>query len=274
MSEASLVSYLQRWELVADGDAITTHSSRLLPVRRDGQAAMLKLPSTPDERAGAALMPWWEGNGAARVLEHDEQGALLLERAEDPEELTRVARLDDDAATRVLCSVAAVLHAPRRRPPPSTLVPLSRWFEPLFPAARRLGGVLKDAAAAAEKLLSTPRDVVVLHGDLHHGNVMRFGERGWLAIDPKGLLGERGFDFANIFCNPLEAFAAAPERLAHRSWVVAEAAGLERERLLHWVLAYTGLSAAWYLEEDGEELAVLRVGEAALREIRDLDSDG
>jgi streptomycin 6-kinase len=52
-------------------------------------------------------------------------------------------------------------------------------------------------------LLAEPREVGVLHGDLHHGNVLDFGVRGWLAIDPKGLLGERGFDFANIFTNPI-----------------------------------------------------------------------
>jgi streptomycin 6-kinase len=36
-------------------------------------------------------------------------------------------------------------------------------------------------------------------------DVPDFGARGWLAIDPKGLYGERGFDYANIFCNPVRA---------------------------------------------------------------------
>ena len=92
---------------------------------------------------------------------------------------------------------------------------------------------------------------MVLHGDIHHGNILDFGERGWLAIDPKGLSGERGFDYANLFCNPDPETAAAPGRLARRAAIVADAAGLERERLLRWILAYAGLSAAWMLE-DGE----------------------
>jgi aminoglycoside/hydroxyurea antibiotic resistance kinase len=58
----------------------------------------------------------------------------------------------------------------------------------------------------------------VLHGDLHHGNVLDFGLRGWLAIDPKGLLGERGFDFANIFTNPISPIRGAASRVAWRSW--------------------------------------------------------
>jgi streptomycin 6-kinase len=65
-------------------------------------------------------------------------------------------------------------------------------------------------------------------------------------------VGERGFDFANIFCNPDFETATAPGRLARQASVVAGAAGLERTRLLRWILAYAGLSAAWILG-DGEE---------------------
>nr|WP_249123342.1 MULTISPECIES: aminoglycoside phosphotransferase family protein [unclassified Bradyrhizobium] len=59
-------------------------------------------------------------------------------------------------------------------------------------------------------MLAEPRDVVVLHGDLHHDNVLDFGERGWLAIDPRCLRGERGFDYANIFTNPDMADPSRP----------------------------------------------------------------
>jgi streptomycin 6-kinase len=81
--------------------------------------------------------------------------------------------------------------------------------------------------------------------------VLDFGPRDWLAIDPKRLVGERGFEFANIFRNPDRATATAPGRLARQATVVAEAAGLERARLLKWVRADAGLSAAWLLG-DGE----------------------
>jgi streptomycin 6-kinase len=67
---------------------------------------------------------------------------------------------------------------------------------------------------------------VPLHGDIQHGNILDFGSRGWLAIDPKGLIGERSFDYANLFCNPEAAVALAPRRLARQVDVVAEAAGL------------------------------------------------
>jgi streptomycin 6-kinase len=123
---------------------------------------------------------------------------------------------------------------------------------------------LAESAAAAERLLVGPRDIVALHGDIHHGNILDFGERGWLAIDPKGLLGERGFDYANLFCNP-DQVAAGPERFDRRLAIVAELARLDRARLLDWILAWAGLSAAFHLE-DGEDpggaLAIARLADS------------
>lgn len=246
-----LDDYLARWDLTPDGDPITTHSSVLLPVRRDGMPAMLKIAREAEERSGARLMVWWNGMGTARVLHHDGD-ALLLERALGDGNLVAMARSGrDDDATRIICTVAANLHTPRGLPLPA-LIPLSHWFKELEPAAARHGGILVHAAATARELLADPQDLVVLHGDIHHANILDFGPRGWLAIDPKGLVGERGFDFANIFRNPDLAIATAPGRLARQARVVAEAAGLNRVRLLKWVLAFAGLSAAWHLG-DGEK---------------------
>lgn len=267
-------AYLARWRLTPDGDAVETHSSIVLPVRRsppgvaaeDAERCILKVARADEERAGARVMAWWDGEGAARVLEL-EGDAVLLERAMGAGSLARMARTGrDDEASRILCAAAARLHAPRGRTAPE-LVPLGRWFRALEPAASAHGGILARAAATARELLSAPRDVVVLHGDLHHDNVLDFGARGWLAIDPKGLVGERGFDFANLFCNPDLATAAAPGRLARQATVVAEAAGLERGRLLRWILAWAGLSSAWALEDGDHPEIALAVAELAAAEL-------
>ncbi|HEY0019237.1 MAG TPA: aminoglycoside phosphotransferase family protein [Longimicrobium sp.] len=257
--------HLSAWRLDSDGEPIVTHSSIVAPVRRDGVPLMLKVAREPEERAGARLMAWWGGDGAARVLEH-EGDALLMERALGTRSLIEMARGgEDDEASRILCAAAARLHAPRDHPPP--LVPLDRWFRALEPAGAAHGGILARAAAVASELLAEPRDVVVLHGDLHHGNVLDFGARGWLAIDPKGLVGERGFDFANLFCNPDLQTATSPGRLARQADVVAAAAGLERGRLLRWILAWTGLSAAWSLEDGDDPVLALAVAELAAAEL-------
>lgn len=272
LRDALVRGYLDRWGLVPDGPPFTTHAAHLLPVRRHGAPAMLRLSHEADERAGAVLMAWWGGEGAARVLAQ-EAGALLLERALGTGSLADMARRGrDDEACRILCATAAKLHAPRPGPCPA-LIPLTQWFRDLEPAATRHGGILRRCAEAARLLLDDPREVVVLHGDIHHGNVLDFADRGWLAIDPKGLLGERGFDVANIFTNPdladpTRPVATDPVRFAGRLDIVARAAGLERRRLLLWILAWTGLSASWFRGADDLRVAIaLRIAELAASEL-------
>jgi len=267
MTPDPIQPWLERWRLVPDGEAFTTRfGSRLAPVRTaEGAAAMLKIAGHPEEARGGLLMAWWAGDGAAEVLAHDGD-AILLERLEGGRALAAMALGgEDDEATRILCDVAARLHAPRPAAAPSSLVPLDAWFAALFEVAPREGGLFARAAPVARALLADPHDAVVLHGDLHHDNVLDFGPRGWLAIDPKGLIGERAFDFANIFCNPWP-IAAEAGRLRQRLALVSEAAKVERGRLLQWIVAYAGLSAAWTLESGGDPSRALRIVEIASAE--------
>ena len=253
---------LDRWGLTPDGAPILTPTSRLLPVRAGHVPAMLKIALADDEKRGGRLMHWWDGQGSAPVLAQAAD-ALLLERAEDSVFLADFVRSGrDDEASLILCATVASLHAPRPQPPPD-LVPLKRWFAPLRTAAQVHGGVLRVSAALADDLLAMPCDVRVLHGDIHHGNVLHFGARGWLAIDPKGLVGERAFDYANLFCNPDDETATAPGRLARRIEVVAAAAQLECGRLLAWIVAWAGLSAAFLLEDGLPPQKALKVASLA-----------
>ena len=232
---------------------------------------MLKVAAEAEEKLGFVLMEWWDGVGAARVLAR-EGDALLLERAEGTRSLVDYAYDGrDDEATRILCDVAAILHAPRPKLLPE-LIPLKVWFRELAPAALTHGGILARSHALAEALLREPRDATVLHGDLHHANVLDFGERGWLAIDPKRLHGDGGFDYANIFTNPdmddpSRPVATIRETFLRRLGIVAAKSAIERRRLLEWIVAWTGLSAAWILG-DGDDPAVdLRVAELAIAEL-------
>jgi streptomycin 6-kinase len=258
--------YLERWELTPDGKPIITPTSRLLPVRSRGAPAMLKIAILDEERLGGLLMVWWNGLGAARVLAHG-KNAILMERAETDTSLADVARNGrDDEASRIICAVLAKLHAPRGRPQPA-LVPLSEWFQALGHAAHAQGGILRLAATTASNLLARQQDISVLHGDMHHGNVLDFGSRGWLAIDPKGLIGDRCFDYANIFCNPDHETAIMPGRLGRQVGVVAEAAQLDPIRLRAWIVAWAGLSAAFSIVDGSPPDRALRITELAAVEL-------
>ncbi|MGU7841791.1 aminoglycoside phosphotransferase family protein [Burkholderia sp. AW33-5] len=242
-------TYLRLWDLVPDGGPILTASGGVLPVVWHARPAMLKVATCDEERRGNALMTWWNGDGAARVWLHDSD-AVLLERALPAPTLVGLSAAGhDDDAIRIACRAVARLHA-HRAPATPEVVPLIDWFHALL--SHDTGDdTLRRSAATARRLLAAPRvdDDVVLHGDIHHGNVLHFGDRGWLAIDPKGLRGDRAFDYANLFCNPAHDIAVDPARFARRVALVAEAAQLDRRRLLQWILAWAGLSAVWLIED-------------------------
>lgn len=194
---------------------------------------MLKVALCEEERLGARLMAAWDGRGAARVLGACGP-ALLLERGG-----RSVVELPDDEATSVMCELAGTLHQVHC----PGLVSLETWFGsvPFPPECEQ----------------------VCLHGDLHHGNVLDFGRaRGWLAIDPKGLWGDRAFDYVNMLRNPNAEVALAPGRFARQVALICAAAGLSRERLLRWTYAFASLSFSW----EGSELdrAIMELSAAEL----------
>src|SRR5438034_2815010 len=99
--------YLDRWGLTPDGSPITTPTSRLLPVRWQGKAAILKIAIDAEEELGNQLMAWWDGQGVPLVLAHEGK-AILLERAQDGGSLADLVRRGrDDEASRIICTVVA-----------------------------------------------------------------------------------------------------------------------------------------------------------------------
>jgi len=250
--------WLTRWNLEPAGEPIRTHASQLLPVRHAGQPAMLKLPEIEDERRGYLPLEYWNGDGAARLLARSEHGeAMLIERAAGLRSLAAMARsgaAGDDEATAILCDAIAALQKPRG-PAPSGLIPLEVWFKDLFPMAQQRGGILARSAAAANQILPAQREIMPLHADLHHDNVLDFEAKGWLAIDPKSVIGDRAFEYTILFCDPDLAdpeppVSTLPGCFERRLEIVLAKSGLERERLLTWILAWCGLSAAWFLGDD------------------------
>ena len=264
-------AWLELWRLVPDGPPFESQArSWLLPVLKEGAPAMLKVAAGEDARRGGDLLAWYGGEGAARVLARDGP-VLLLERLAGERDLAAMACSGhDDEATSIICGVVARLHLARAAPQPQ-LTPLSEWLRPLEPAAARHGGVLEKAAVAAAGLFAEPRESIPLHGDIHHRNVLDGEDRGWLAIDPQGLLGERGFDYANLFNNPdadsahdpALQVATASGAFARRLKIVADLSSIEPKRLLQWVLAYSGLSAAWTLGSGGNPTVALTIAEIA-----------
>jgi streptomycin 6-kinase len=248
---SALTAQIAAWNLVADGAELETPSSWLLPVRQGAVPAMLKIHKPEsDERPGTDYLRYVGGDGAVRVLAADDD-ALLMERPTGTRSLLDMAVAGDDrGAAEILATTVAKLQAPRGGAVPPTLVPLERHFASLFDLAHE-HPLLHRSAACARALLASPRDVIALHGDLHHSNVLDGGPRGWLAIDPKGLLGERTYDVANLLGNPWPHGDIVHDsgRMLAIGRLYADRLGMDADRVLAFALAHAGLAASWHLDD-------------------------
>ena len=171
------------------------------PVRRaDGSDAVLKVECPGHRNPWAAKgLQHWAGRGAARLFDSDEASQILLLERSVPG--TNGDDLDVAAANKAVASVLAELHAVEppaadEFEPLAMLVERSRetmWdrFERFEPPVDR--GVVANADELFRSLISSSTDTVLLHGDLGPSNVV-LSERGWLAIDPYPVLGDRAFD--------------------------------------------------------------------------------
>lgn len=240
-------------------------------------AKVLKKKVLNDSLRGADFIAWRAGVGCVELLERSDD-ILLMEHA-GTETLRDVLFRDgdDDAATQIAADVLLTYHQPSQQPPPSSLLTLPLYFESLFRKAEqdRTSGVESiyiEAAALAQELIDRQRDVKPLHGDLHHENIMRSG-RGWIIIDPAGLIGDAALDVANMFSNPLDRFdlTRSEARIASMAAIFSRALQRDERVLLQYAFAYGCLSAAWH-EEDGNaeerdnELAVAATLKTVLKQ--------
>lgn len=127
--------------------------------------------------------------------------------------------------------------------------------------------LLSVCSRYATKLLQNQTNNVILHGDLHHQNILFSQEKGWLAIDPKALHGDITFDYVNILCNPNKEVAVQDGRLAQQIHLISLQTGISKQHVLEWALAWAGLSAIWKIEDNIDAELPLRVAEIARKEL-------
>jgi streptomycin 6-kinase len=215
--------------------------------------AVLKV-NFPDEESEheADALERWGGRGAVRLLERaDEHRALLVERLRPGRQLWE---LPDEEAAAVAAGVLEQLWIPAGEPFRRLEDEAARWAA-LLPRRGFDRALVDRAVAFLREAGPTQRESVLLHQDLHGGNVLSSG-RGWLAIDPKPLVGEREFDVASLIRDRRPTTAAAMERrLKH----LAERLELDPERTRGWAIAH---ALAWGSEPTNVEAARLLAGSA------------
>ncbi|MEU2227935.1 aminoglycoside phosphotransferase family protein [Streptomyces sp. NPDC018347] len=242
--------FLDRWRLRLDGPSMNGVSALVLPVvRADGLRAVLKLQLRDAESEGEPVaLRIWDGDGAVRLLDHDPAtGTMLLERLDE----TRMLAGLDDTREAVLVIARLLAHLTSFPAPPGlrrlgdiTAAMLERTPRALErvtdPAARR---IVAGCAAAVREVAGEPGDRL-LHWDLHDENVLAADRADWLAIDPKPLAGDPGFELWPALDNRFDA-----AEVRWRFDAMTEVLGLDRDRARAWTYGRLLQHALWDLED-------------------------
>ena len=193
---------------------------------------------------------WKRGVSTVNVLLADAIGRLYLEQQSVKASRTRVEKI-----------AAEVIRGLRRDAPADAGLPTARdWFEAFARHRAEHGGagplpraIFERGEATYRELLDSSSAPVLLHGDLHHYNVLSAERAPWLAIDPHGLTGDPVFEVGAYFGNPSGLMSRVhPERIIERRVdVLTERLGYDRQRIIAWGLAYQTLSAVWSAENNG-----------------------
>jgi streptomycin 6-kinase len=257
-----LAEYSRRWDLQPLSPFTGLSYNYVTPVTRShGSPAVLKAGVPGDEfRTGIAFLRLCGGVGAVHLLESDvEQCVMLMEQAFPGAPLAR--QEDDDAATAI---AADVMHALWRPAPVTHPFPtVARWMR-AFARVREMyastsgplpEAMLARAEALARELLASAPYERLMHGDLHHDNIVSAERAPWLVIDPKGLVGDPGYETGPFLNNPfgrMETWPDPARQFARRADILAERLKYPRDRILAWSFTQAVLSAAWHIEDGSD----------------------
>ena len=247
-----------RWHVRIAGEPFDLSFNYVAPARTaEGRDVVVKIGvPRPELESEIRTLRLYGGGAAVELLDADEhQGMLLLERARPACKLSDVR--DDEQATVIAARVMRDLWRPL--PAGHTFPAAKHWAAGLGRLRRRFGGgtgpfearLVEAAESLFEELPASGAPSVLVHGDLHHFNILSATRRPWLAIDPKGLAAEPAYDVGALLRNPSpdRYLDAAVQR--RRVELLAAELGLDRHRVAGWGVAQAVLSAWWHYEDGG-----------------------
>ena len=252
-----LIERAEAWHVVVE-DALETETSLIAYGQRAAQPVVLKVVKRPgDEWRSGEVLTEFDGRGVVRLYEHV-PGAVLLERlvpGNSLVDLTVSGR--DEEATAILASVVRAMTPPRPTTsssnPPPTVHDWGKAFAWYAATGdQRISNVLVSRAHRLyDELCRSQANVRLLHGDLQHSNILFGQQRGWVAIDPKGVIGEAEYEIGASLRNPHEAPSVftAPDTIERRIRQLASELDLDATRVLGWAFAQAVLSAIWVVED-------------------------
>ena len=261
---------LEAWSLTPSPNFPALTYNYVAPVlTADGDPAVLKIsPPEHDFLCEAELLKAVDGQGCVRVLRIDyEAGAMLLERLDPGEQLPVLG--DDVAETSAVATVMRELQRPYSGLFPFPLAAdwINAAIDPVaIPGIKAQHPWIERALNRLVELASEPYDEVLLHGDLHHYNVLSGRGGQWVAIDPHGVIGDPAWECAPFLFNNLTRFPRIDwaRIVRRRADQFADELELSREHVYAWSAVRAIQSAWWSLRDDSTFLGMAYEGSMAV----------
>lgn len=265
--------YEKRWNIEVLPPFLLSYNYVAPAQRSDGTKVVLKIgfPKDPEIQSEIRALTHFAGNGCVELLESDPGNSVfLLEEVEPGTPLSALE--DDDQATMIIAQTMKRLHTPLSHD--HGFISVNQWAKALdrykqrFPTHGPLPAKLIDQAQELFRyLIESSAAEVLVHGDLHHDNILSSYKHGWVAIDPKGVAAEPAYEVAAMIRNPYEKLKTMVDLtpiLSRRIIILAQALNLQPERIQQWCVAQTVLSAVWNIESAKGAGHALRVAQTLI----------
>ncbi|MGD7052721.1 aminoglycoside phosphotransferase family protein [Sutcliffiella horikoshii] len=254
---ASLIDYCEeKWSLKVLPPFELSYNFVAPALKKDGRQVVLKLSvPTKEFYSEVEALRYFAGQGMVKIIDVEtKKGILILDHLFPGDTLAILQ--NDLKATEIAAGIMESLWVPET--PDSNLPQIEEREQSLikFFKAHPTGkapitqDLLQKATNTFRSLLFEKQERYILHGDLHHYNILK-AKTSWVAIDPKGLVGEREYDTIQFLLNNLPDQDIEPI-LSKRIAVLVDNLKLDERRILAWGFAHSVLSVCWSLE-DGEE---------------------
>jgi streptomycin 6-kinase len=227
-------------------------------IKVDGTPVVLKAGVPEREfRSEIDALRHFGGQGMVRLLEADyDSGLMLLERIVPGDPLQAIR--DDEQSTLIFANVMRRLRD--AIPDDHSFPSVTDWARGFQRLRDRFGGssgpfpgqVIDRAEALMSELISSMSNRIVLHGDLHHWNILSAEREPWLALDPQGVVGEKEYEVGAWLRNPFPHILKMPEPkalIARRVDQLVDILGFDRYRITAWAYSQAVLAGIWSFEE-------------------------
>lgn len=246
------------WNLKENGKIIVTKTSYIAFVLYKNTPAVLKIfhPNSDEHFSGQAL-EFFNADKSALILNKN-KNAILVEHCIPGYPLSKLTISESDIkSTKIFCYIIKNLYKNNSKILDSNynfqkIIDLGKGFDKYLNSNNDKinKSLVIDAKNIFFKMARSQNNITLLHGDLHHENILWDKKRGWLAIDPKGIIGEKEVEISAFLKNPIgyPKIYSNEQNILNRINIITDDLKLDKERILKWCYALTILSCIWLLE--------------------------